>query len=150
MKRAIAPLLVAALLGAAGGYAWMRAGDERRMAEGRQALLTLQFGAAMPTAGDQASANYWLAKYDALTQEHDASGALIERDPEVLLVAANAAYRSLPPAAAGRGQRLDGIIKSYADVIKKDGAPEDAAYNYELLIRQRDTMAKGQIGRAHV
>jgi hypothetical protein len=142
MRRAITPVLIAVLLGAAGGYAWMRAAEERRLAEGRQALVTMQFGAAMPTAGDQASANYWLAKYDALAQDHDASGAVIERDPEVLFIAANAAYRALDAAAANRAQRLDSIIKSYAEVMKNDGAAEDAAYNYELLARQREAIGR--------
>jgi hypothetical protein len=147
MKRAIAPLLVAVLLAAAGGYAWMRAEDERRTARGRQALATMEFGAAMPTPGDQATADYWRAHYAALAQAQDASGAVVEHDPAVLFVAANAAYRALDRTSGGQQalvQRLDGIIKSYAEVIKMDGAPEDAAYNYELLVRQRDAVAKGR------
>ncbi len=145
MRRVIAPLLLTLLLAAGGAAAWLFGNAERRAAEGRQALATLQFTSAQPTAADQASANYWLARYDALSQQHDASGALVERDPDVLFVAANAAYRSLDRSATDRQalvRTFDGIIKSYAEVLKKEGAPEDAAYNYEFLVRQRDTVAR--------
>src|SRR3982751_3214345 len=134
MKKVIAPVLVALLLAAAGGYAWMRGEGGKRLAAGRQALATMQFDSAMPTAGDQASANYWLAKYDALTQEHDASGVVVEQDPDVLLVAANGAYRALDRTTADRQVLVPApnrIIKSYAEVMKAENSPEDAAYNYE-------------------
>ena len=35
------------------------------------------------------------------------------------------------------------MIQQYADVLRKDPTYSDAAYNYELVSKMRDTLAKG-------
>jgi hypothetical protein len=174
MKRVIGYVIAAALLAAAGAVCWVLGGAEQRVAEAHQALATLQYETvatsaddldqslrlvkSLPRVGgsmvstvheDQTTAEYWLARYNTLTTTRDAAGAVVESDPQVLIVAANAAYRSMNLASADRRasvRNLDGIIKSYAEVLKTADAPEDAAYNYEFLVRQRDTFtrARGQ------
>jgi hypothetical protein len=172
MKRVIGYVIAAALLAAAGAVCWVLGGAERRVAEAHQALATLQYETVaasaddldqslrlvkpLPRVGgrmastvheDQTAAEYWLARYSALTATRDAAGAVVESDPDVLIVAANAAYRSLSRTTADRQaavRNLDGIIKSYAEVLKTADAPEDAAYNYEFLVRQRDAITRGR------
>jgi hypothetical protein len=174
MNRVIGYVIAAALLAAAGAVCWVLGGAERRVAEAHQALATLQYETVTGSADDldqslrllrplprvagsmtstvredQTTAEYWLARYNALTTTRDAAGAVVESDPHVLIVAANAAYRALNLDTADRRAavgNLDGIIKSYAEVLKTADAPEDAAYNYEFLVRQRDaiTRARGQ------
>ncbi len=172
MKRVIGYMIAAVLLAAVGAVCWVLGGAERRVAEAHQALATLEYetvtgsaadleqslrlvtplpriggGMASAVHEDQTTAEYWLARYDALATSRDAAGAVVERDPAVLLVAANAAYRSLNRDTADRPtlvRNLDAIIKSYAEVLKTGDAPEDAAYNYEFLVRQRDAMARAR------
>src|SRR5439155_6971400 len=108
-----------------------------------------RIGGEMATTahGNRSTAEYWLARYNALAPQHDASGVVVERDPDVLFVAANAAYRALDVNLADRPalvRSLDGIIKSYAEVLKTGAGREDAAYNYEFLVRQRDQTARAR------
>ena len=63
----------------------------------------------------------------------------------MLLLAANAAFRASAPQGADRRdavERLDGVIRAYAEVLRKDPSDADAAYNYEYVVRLRDTLAK--------
>jgi len=159
MKSVIGPFLAALLLAGAGGVCWMLGGAERRVALAHEALETMRYASVADTAGnledslrfagrvprigggmtsaaheDQSTAAYWLKQYDTLAPQHD-------------LTASNAAYRSLDLNMADRQalvQSLDGIIKSYAEVLKAGGGDEDAAYNYEFLVRQRDVIARGR------
>jgi hypothetical protein len=74
-----------------------------------------------------------------------ATGAPAPADPQLLFVAANAAFRSSPTLGVDRKvavERLDGVIKSYADVLRKDPDYADAAFNYEYVSRLRDTIAR--------
>src|SRR5207253_5613607 len=105
MKRVIGYVIVAALLAAAGAVCWVLGSAERRVAEAHQALATLQYetvagsadelgqslrllqplpGIAGGMAGtvreDQTTAEYWLARYSALTTTRDAAGAAVEFD----------------------------------------------------------------------
>jgi hypothetical protein len=87
-------------------------------------------------AGDEsATAQYWIGDDEALTASDD---------PAVKLLAANAEYRALRraggPWQAAVG-RLDAIAKRYAEVIRLQPDNEDAAYNYEFVLRLRSTLA---------
>ena len=99
----------------------------------------------------QVTATYWLARYDALALERDAGGALVARDPAVLLLAANAGFRASRLDTLDRPtalERLESIIRNYGDVLKSGAAnPEDrafgdAAYNYEFAVRTRDALER--------
>jgi hypothetical protein len=172
MKSVIGHVVVALLLAAAGGVCWVLGAAERRVADAHQALATMRYATVADRAGeleqslqliapvprvggglttavneDRSTAEYWLARYNALATQHDAAGAVVERDPAVLLVATNAAYRALDINLADRQglvRSLDVIIKSYAEVLKSSAGQEDAAYNYEFLVRQRDQIARAR------
>ena len=62
------------------------------------------------------------------------------------LLAANAEYRALR-RTGGPWQsvvgRLDAIAKRYADVLRDQPDNEDAAYNYEFVLRLRAARADG-------
>jgi hypothetical protein len=115
---------------------------------------SLRFAGRVPRIGggmtnavheDRSAAEYWLKRYDTLAPEHDASGALVERDGEALFTASNAAYRALDLNMTDRQalvRSLDGIIKNYADALRAGVERDDAAYNYEFLVRQRDALAR--------
>ena len=66
-------------------------------------------------------------------------------DPEVLLAAANAAFRSHEReggAGPAQVQRLDGVLQAYVAVLKAAPTHMDAAYNYEYVSRLRDQVAR--------
>jgi hypothetical protein len=109
-------------------------------------------GAAMTadvTTG-RATASYWMGRYDALALERDAGGALIERDPQLLLLAANAAFRASGLDRADRDTALDlleALIRNYADVLRSDPGSDallDAAYNYEFTVRARSALERAK------
>jgi len=64
----------------------------------------------------------------------------------VLLLAANAAFRTsqAEPDRLTMLRQLDGVVKSYADVLRNNPGNVDAAYNYEYAVRVRDTLAKAK------
>src|SRR5262249_21362689 len=93
-----------------------------------------------------ATADYWQTRYSALEPKRDAGGTITESDPEVLMLAANAAFR-LSQSETERAnvvRRLDAVVKSYAEVLKSPSASVDAAYNYEYAIRSRDALMKAK------
>ena len=71
---------------------------------------------------------------------------MIERDPVLLLLAANAAYRDASRDESGPTavQRLEVVLAQYADVLKRGSWQYDAAYNYEYLVQLRDDVDKGR------
>ena len=152
--------LVVVLL-VAGGIAWFAGKSEERLAAAEYSLVTLRYDRAAselqaatqpglldpivrrlsPIGGDEsASAAYWTGDDEGLTQSDD---------PAVKLLAANAEYRALrhtgAPWQAAVG-RLDALAKRYADVIRLQPANEDAAYNYEFVLRLRATLASSRQG----
>jgi hypothetical protein len=177
MKSIVAPLVVAVVL-ALGGAAFSLAGQtETRLADAHKRLALLQYQAAadatqqaeqntavmdltkrMPvTAVDPESdardvrgaADYWRANYAALAPKRDAGGMLTEKDPELLFLSANAAFRaSQTTDRVDTLRRLDTVVKTYADVLKNSPGHMDAAYNYEFAVRMRDSLGKQRPGAA--
>jgi hypothetical protein len=164
------PIIAALLLAAAGAAFWMAGETERRLAIVHQQLATLRYAdaanqdddvastigvaARIPRVGDdlaadvrneRATAEYWRADYPSLQMRRDASGALTESDPQLALLAANAEFR----AGQHTGDRaellrqLDRSVKTYADVLKSNPSA-DTAYNYEYVVRLRDTTQKAK------
>lgn len=112
------------------------------------------FGRSLPGVGQlqasvgaqRAEATYWQRDYGALRLTRDASGALVEQDPDILLLAANAAYRRISIAGADRdtAERLQAVVGQYADVIKQAPTSIDAAYNYEFAAKTRDLLLRSR------
>jgi hypothetical protein len=171
MKRTIGGLVLAVVLFGVAAACWQEARRVRRAAMAHEHLATLQYGsteAIDPPAwiwrqlgwltGAQAgdverhgsTVTYWLARYEGLADRTSATGPEASTDPAVLFVSANALFRSQPAPGADRRatiDRLDGVIQAYADVLRRDPAFADAAYNYEYVSRLRDSLAKPGPGK---
>ena len=173
MKSVVVPMLLAIVLALAGAALWMAGQADRRVADVHHQLATLQYAAAadagalvessldlerrLPIVGRQAvvdvhyaatTARYWESDYTGVQPEHDASGAVSETDPAVLLLAANATFRA-SQGAADRSEalrRLDGAIKSYTDALRANGQDVDTAFNYEYTVRVRDAIGRARAG----
>src|SRR5262245_36531448 len=156
MKSVGAYVTLVIVLVVAGGIAWFASKSEERLAAAEYSLVTLRYDRAAtelqdatrpglldplvrrlsPVASDEsATAQYWTGDDEALSSSDD---------PAVKLLAANAEYRALrrngAPWQAAVG-RLDAIAKKYADVIRLQPENEDAAFNYEFVLRLRSTLA---------
>ena len=169
MKSVVAPLVFAVVLALAGTGFWLAGQTETRLADAHKRLATLQYSEAaaasdqveqssglerrLPVVGPQselevrdlrAEARYWRTDYASLAPQRDAAGSLIETNPALQLVSANAAFRTTQQAAdrLDAARRLDTVVKTYADVLRNGGGQADAAYNYELAVRARDALAK--------
>ena len=168
MRTMIGRLLVAVVLTVAAWLSWSESNLAARVADAQQDLATFNYAAvdglepAKPLsdylpgnrrllADDvrvaKARVAYWLGRYDRVAADTDESGA----DAEILLAAANAAFRvsqretATGPAAV---QRLDGVLQAYAAAMKAAPANADAAYNYEYVARVRDQVARAPQGRS--
>lgn len=163
----ITRMLIAIVLSAAAWLSWSEARLAARVADARQQMATLQFqidDTLKPAAslsdympGDQGSLSsdirrirarvaYWIGGYDDVIEERSQ-----ELDPEVLLTAANAAFRVSEREAAAPQQQLvqqlDGVLQAYAAVLKASPRHADAAYNYEYVSRVRDKVASRVAGK---
>ena len=165
MKTVIIRFVVAVVLAAGAWLSWSEAKLTARVATARERLATLNFETDdsltadrtlsdyLPIAEQRLSTDirrtrttveYWLGRYGEVADE--ANGDL---DAEVLLAAANAAFRS-HQREGGPGpaqvQRLDGVLQAYAAVLKAAPRHMDAAYNYEYVSRVRDQAARAGKG----
>jgi hypothetical protein len=158
MRMTIGVRAVLALLSfGAAALAWTEAARERTEAGAWQQLATLRYddaataappdGALARALGDVAQAGrrhalveYWLGRYDDLV-EHESGST----DPDVIFVAANAAYRvardegAIGPEGA---RRLDSVLQAYANVLKASPHHADAAFNYEYVARLRSYLER--------
>jgi hypothetical protein len=150
-------VLVAVLL--LGGAALAR--NEARLARAEagawQQLATLRYDApppeappawqVLPVSGGgteaahrrEATVGYWLGRYDELVEQ--SSG---DADPDVLFVAANAAFRAARrerPVGPEAARQLDAVLQAYTTVLRAQPGHADAAYNYEYVVRLRDRIA---------
>jgi hypothetical protein len=91
---------------------------------------------------------YWQGKYEAvLPVQAEPVAAVDEANATLQLVVANAAFRVGLTGTKERTalvQALSEAANGYAIVLKNDRWQEDAAHNYEYVIRLRDQIAKGQ------
>ena len=170
MKSVVGPFVIAVLLALAGAAFWMAGHTERRLADVHQQLAVLRYADAitddegveaslgmarrLPRVGEalandvrdeRATAQYWQSEYAAIEPKRDASGMITETDPELLLLGANAEFRA-SQHASDRGEtlrRLDRAVKTYGDVLRTQSTP-DVAYNYEYVVRLRETLARGR------
>ena len=172
--KAIAGLLGGALvLALLGGAALAAARYERHMADAQQQTSTAQYVSAsesletaegylgyaswLPGIGDdaareisarKAALQYWQRDYDAIVPpQPEPVAAVDETNVDLQFIVANAAFRSNPARAKDREglvQALNEAAAGYLTVLKNDRWHEDAAYNYEYVIRLRDEVAKGR------
>ena len=171
MRTVVGSTIIAVLLAAAGGVCWAVGQTERELALAAEQLAmmrydvaaetgslepTLKYATPLPLVGArfvadardrQATAQYWLGRYDALTGPRDAVGAASTRDPLQLLLASNASFRATQAETVDRAtaiSHIEAVIKNYAEALKANPGNEDAAYNYEFAVHTRDTLARAR------
>jgi hypothetical protein len=131
-KSIVVPIVAALVLLAAGEALWTTGREVDRAAEADRALVTLQYNRAIETPTTSAAARYWTGDYAGIDAE------------EAPLLAANAAYRAaVAPGGSAKEvvTRLDAVAKRYADVLRSDPTNDDAAFNYEFVVRYRAAIA---------
>ncbi|HXD73846.1 MAG TPA: hypothetical protein VN628_08925 [Vicinamibacterales bacterium] len=95
-----------------------------------------------------ATLHYWQKDYAAvIPQQSDPVGSVPADNPDMQLVVANAVYRVNQTKMKDKETTiaaLDQSILTYVTVLKNAPRNEDAAYNFELLVRLRDEIDKGK------
>jgi hypothetical protein len=150
-----AQLIIVILLVVAGAVLWRASEHERRIAVAERDLVTLKYADAAAAAAQpggrladlmpwssakadqkalESTAGYWTGDYDKATQ-----------NPDAKLLAANAAFRKAREQG-GSWQavvgRLDSVVKQYAEILRDNPNNEEAAYNYEYVVRLRAVLAQ--------
>jgi len=165
--KGVTGLLLLAVLFFVGAFVASRLANETRdLAAAHERLAVLQYDttqalddAAAPTPSrwriraldadtrrHRAEVTYWLGRYAALTPLIDGTATQTDKDPAVMFVAANAAFRSTKLEGGDRKatvEKLDSVMQAYAEVLRADPTIVDAAFNYEYVAKQRDMIAKG-------
>ena len=173
MKGTIVWGVAAAVLAVVGVVSLRIATVERLVADAQQDLATLNYERAeqslaqaeesigvarwVPGFGSsvmdevrarRGALQYWQRQYDTLLPEgEDPVTAIEEGSLDLKLVVANAVYRQNQGRYKDREvtkQALEESAAAYFAVLKNSAWREDAAYNYEYLIRLRDEQAKGK------
>ncbi len=173
MKQMLTRIILAALLIGAADLVRRVATAEERLADAQE-QLTIQPDAVTPAAFDEvenglaftrripvvgpsllddvreqrAVAAYWNGDYaavaaDAPPDEDD------DGDPDLMFLAANAAYRSTIQSRLERAallRALDESLRRYGDVLEAAPSHSGAAYNYEFVARLRTALARGRQG----
>ena len=166
MKKALGQVFVAMVLLGLGAVCWTAGDLEQGLAEAHEALAVLSYdavddefakieraaayvprvpgltaGLMTDLQGSRAAATYWLGGYDVIAAAGEDDG---ESDPAVLTLAANAGFRTsqLYDEREELLRRLDASVKTYTDLLTRDPGNPDVAYNYEFLVRMRDTISK--------
>lgn len=172
--RAIAGYVLAAVVLALVGAVCLGAGLlDRDLTRAQQSLIALkydepdqtfataeryfEYGSRLPWIGAgplndvrarRAALRYWQRQYGAIIPQQDDPVSSVPADNiELQLVVANAAYRAGQAVAKDRQtilQALEVGIQAYDTVLKNAARQEDAAYNYEYLVRLRDEILKGR------
>lgn len=164
MKTTLLRLFIAGVLGAFAWLSWSESRLAARVADAKQDVatfnhqdldgLTPERAVSDYLPGDRrrlsdeirvvkARVAYWLGRYGAVTADTDSS----EADADILLAAANAAFREAqrdPATGPAAVQKLDGVLQAYASALKGGPRNGNAAYNYEFVARIRDQVARSQ------
>jgi hypothetical protein len=173
MKGIAGYLAGALVLGAAAGAALVLSTIEREIARTQQKLVTMtggedertldraeryfEYGALVPWIGSgplndlrarRAALRYWRQQYSGIVpREEDPVGNTAPDNVELQFVVANAMYRAGQAGAADRAaaqQVVEKGVDAYLTVLRNAASHEDAAHNYEFLLRTRDELAKGR------
>ena len=115
-----------------------------------------EYGSHLPWVGNgplneirarRASMHYWQKSYSTvIPQQTDPVGAVPADNSALQVIVANAvsARARRSPGQGATMQALDAGINAYQAVLKNTTRQEDAAFNYEYLIRLRDEVDKGK------
>ena len=96
----------------------------------------------------RAALDYWQRNYEAvLPRDSDPVAAVDPSNLELQSMVADAAYRAGQAGATDRAttlQAYEEAIGAFQAVLKNNTWSEDAAFNYEFLVRARDEFARGR------
>jgi hypothetical protein len=94
---------------------------------------------------------YWRSRQDSASPmpatSTTAGAAQPPQAPQTMLAKANGLFRATQRFNGDRRvavERLDAVVRAYADVLRADASAADAAFNLEYVTRLRDTVAKGR------
>jgi hypothetical protein len=173
VKSVTAYLIAAAIFAGVGVVGLTAARLQRSLADAQEQASTQQYGLArqsleaaeghlryarwVPQVGEetvrevrarQAALLYWQGDFArVLPAQAEPVAAVDESNVELQLVVANAAYRAGLKGVTERAaalQVLNEVANGYMTVLKNNTFSEEAAYNYEYVIRLRDEVAKGR------
>src|SRR5687767_5752309 len=172
--KSITGLVIGAVVAVAvGAVGLTTARLQGHMADAQERIATRQYDAArdsldeaegyieytgwIPGVGDdslrevrarKAALQYWEGQYEAvLPAQAEPVAGVDETNVELQLVVANAAFRAGLKGEKDRTatvQALNEAAGGYLTVLKNNRWHEDAAYNYEYVVRLRDEVAKGR------
>ena len=169
MRTVITRMLIAVVLAIAAWLSWSESTLAARVADAKQDIATLDhdnLDALTPQRAlsdylpgidrrlsdeirvAKATVAYWLGRYGSIAADTGDSAS----DGEVLLAAANAAFREAerdPAVGPAAVQRLDGVLQAYASALKASRAGERRS-GLQLRIRRADSRSGGAVaaGRA--
>lgn len=170
MRTFLGQLLIALLLVGAGEAFRRAAHIEQQLAQAEADLATLApdvadaeyseveqalgLAARLPFVGpplladvrkERAMVAYWRADY-ASVPSNEAELAADDTNPDLVFLAANATYRNVLGRRIGQAgaQDLDGALRLYTMLLKRDPTHVDGAYNYEYVVRLRNVVAKSR------
>ena len=116
-----------------------------------------EYGSHLPWIGNgpvndvrarKAALHYWQKQYsEVLPQQNDPVSGVAADNSRLQLIVADAVYRTGQAQSKDKAttmQALDASINAYAAVLKNTSRQEDAAFNYEYLVRLRDEVDKGK------
>jgi hypothetical protein len=116
-----------------------------------------EYGSHVPWIGNgpvndvrarKAALHYWQKSYTTiLPQQTDPVGAVASDNTALQLIVADTVYRTGQAQSKDKEttmQALNAGINGYLVVLKNTARQEDAAFNYEYLIRLRDEVDKGK------
>jgi hypothetical protein len=173
MRRSFGLIVFALVLGVAGGVCLFAGRFERRLAIAQEDMAVLDYAdpqqeyavleedlSKLPWTSrttlneirrHRAELQYWQGQYDSLVEiaktppAQDSEADAV--DPELLLLAANASFRTVqhgPQDKATLLKSLDGVIHSYAEALRAGNQRPDTAFNYELAVKIRAEVAAGK------
>ena len=104
--------------------------------------------AANDIRAKHATLHYWQKDYAAvIPQQTDPIGSVAQDNTDLQRVIANAVYRTAQSRMKDKESTiaaLDQGIAAYVAVLKNAPRDEDAAFNFEYLVRLRDEVDKGK------
>src|SRR5215467_300233 len=105
-------------------------------------------GPANDIRAKHATLHYWQKDYAAaIPQQTDPIGSVAQDNTDLQLVIANAVFRTAQSKMKDKESTiaaLDQGIAAYVAVLKNAPRNEDAAFNFEYLVRLRDEIDKGK------
>lgn len=114
-----------------------------------------EYGSRIPAVGNgplndmrarRAALRYWQHQYEAVVpRQEDPVAAIPPDNVDLQVIVANAMYRVRRAEAKDRDgtiEALNSAISAYSTALKNSKRREDAAFNYEYLLRLRDEFEK--------